>query len=77
MTVALSRRYDDPRVAEMIAAAIEVDNPSQVEVRTVAESLEICVIAPSAASARATLEDLMACIQAAERTVGSGRGPPT
>ncbi len=76
MTVSLARRYDDPHVAELVAAAIGADNPGHVEVGTAAGSIKIRVVAPSAASARATLEDLMACVQAAEGTVGVGRARP-
>ena len=76
MTVTLARRYDDPRAAGQVATAIGADNPNHIHVRVARGAIEIRVAAPSAASARATLEDLMACVQAAERTIGLGRVRP-
>jgi hypothetical protein len=48
--------------------AVRADNPSFVSVETEGSDIEIRLTANSAASARATLEDLLACLCAAERT---------
>jgi len=47
---------------------VRVDNPSFVSVEANGNSIEIRLTASSAASARATLEDLLACLRAAEKT---------
>ncbi|MGP8078336.1 MAG: hypothetical protein ACLQD8_06990 [Thermoplasmata archaeon] len=51
------------------------DTPSYVDLRAVGRALEIRLTARSAASARATLEDLFACLKAAERAIVLARSP--
>lgn len=48
--------------------ALRADNPSFVSVEADGSEIEIRLSATSAASARATLEDLLSCLRAAERT---------
>lgn len=73
MTVELERRYERAEAAHQVAAALAADNPAHVEVHADDEGhLRIRVVARSAASARATLEDLLACVQVAERAIGAG-----
>ena len=47
---------------------MRADNPSFVTVEAHGSEIEIRLTASSAASARTTLEDLLACLRAAERT---------
>lgn len=56
--------------------AVRADNPDFVSVEVLGNEIEIRLTADSAASARATLDDLLACLRAAERTVGDRTGPP-
>lgn len=63
--------------ADRLRAAVAADNPSFVEVAVEGSALVVRVRAPSAQSARATLDDLLACLGAAERSAArSGSGPP-
>jgi hypothetical protein len=55
---------------------LAADNPSFVQVRANGPVLEIRVSACPASSARATLEDLMACLQAAEQARRAGASEP-
>lgn len=71
MTVVVRRRCRDPREAEALRAAVVADNPSYVGVTAENHDLIVRLTAPSAASARTTLEDLLACLKAAERTAGA------
>ena len=48
--------------------AVRADNPAYVTVVADGSDIEVRLTARSAASARATLEDLLACVRAAERT---------
>lgn len=75
MTVVVRRRCRDPREAEALRRAVAADNPSYVTVTTEGSELRVRLTAPSAASARTTLEDLMACLKAAERTAGAASSP--
>jgi hypothetical protein len=69
VTVALRRPYASSEVARRIAAALGADNPAFVRVRVEGSALAIELTVPSPGSARATLDDLLACLQAAERAV--------
>ena len=69
MTVRLERRYDSANQAERLRAALAADDPEFLRSGTDGPTLWITVEAPSAASARTTLEDAIACLQAAERTL--------
>jgi len=55
---------------------VRVDNPPFVSVETQGNDIEVRLTATSAASARATLEDLLACLRAAERTATDGAVAP-
>ena len=69
----LRREYDRPETAERIVAALAVDNPHHLAVEVRGREVHIRLTTGSASSARATLEDLLACLQVAERTVGVPR----
>ena len=58
------------REAESIARALAADRPAFLGTTVDGATLRIHLDAPSAESARATLEDLLACLAAAERTIG-------
>ncbi len=55
---------------------MRADNPSFVSVEVDGRDIEIRLTASSAASARSTLEDLLACLRAAERTATEGAVTP-
>lgn len=69
MTVVVRRRCADPAEATALRMAVAVDNPSYVAMEVEGSELVVRLSATSASSARATLEDLLACLKAAERTV--------
>ncbi len=69
MTVTVLRSCPSRAVAERLAAAVAADNPPYVKVSVEGNALTIRLTARSAASARATLDDLLACLTAAERAV--------
>jgi len=52
---------------------LRADTPEFVSVTAVGNAVEVRLTARSAASARATLEDLLACLRAAERTAAADR----
>ncbi len=58
--------------AERLRRALAVDTPEFVTLAVEGTDLTLRTSAPSARSVRATLEDLIACLQAAERAL-----PPT
>jgi len=68
--------FPDATTAQRIVDALRADNPSFVEVEAQGNSIEIRLSAASAASARTTLEDLLACLRAAERTALDGAVAP-
>jgi uncharacterized protein with PIN domain len=74
VTVVVRRTCRDRREAETLRAAVVADNPPYVTVTAEGHELVVRLTAPSAASARTTLEDLLACLKVAERTV-SAAGP--
>ena len=76
MTVVVHRRCADATEASALRTAVAADNPPYVHVSAEGSDLEIRLSAKSAASARVTLEDLLACLQAAERTLRTEREPP-
>lgn len=67
MTAVVRRACASPREAERLRAAVAADNPSFVRVEVEGSELVIRLTADSAGSARATLDDLLACLGAAER----------
>ncbi|HYA54375.1 MAG TPA: KEOPS complex subunit Pcc1 [Thermoplasmata archaeon] len=68
LTVRLRGAFPDATTARRVADAVRADNPSFVTIAVDGSELEVRLTATSAASARATLEDLLACLRAAERT---------
>lgn len=70
MRVELRRACRSPGAARILRDAIAVDTPGFVTLRVRGSDLIVHVTADSAESARATLEDLLACLKAAERTAG-------
>ncbi|MGA7477131.1 MAG: KEOPS complex subunit Pcc1 [Thermoplasmata archaeon] len=68
--------FPDPTTARRIMEAVQADNPTFVSIETDGSDIEIRLTATSAASARATLEDLLACLRAAERTAADGTVTP-
>jgi putative intracellular protease/amidase len=73
VTVRAERAYPDATMADHVARAIAADNPAYVHVERKGSTLKICWTAPTPRSARATGEDLFACIRAAELTLRSAR----
>lgn len=69
MSAVVRRACAGPREAEHLRAAVAADNPPYVRAEVEGNDLVVRVVAPSAASARASLEDLLACLGAAERAM--------
>jgi hypothetical protein len=67
--VVVHRTYASAEVAEQVRRAVAADDPSYVHGSVVGATLEYRLEAPHAASARATLDDLLACVNAAERSL--------
>ena len=67
MTAVLRRSCATPAEAHRLRGAVAADNPAFVRVEVEGADLIVRVTAESAESARATLEDLLACLSAAER----------
>lgn len=65
----VERSCRTPAEARALRDAVAVDTPPFVRLRCRGRTLRIELRARSAASARATLDDLLACLRAAERTV--------
>lgn len=76
MTVRLLGRFGSARSAARVAAALSADDPGYVKVRVRGATLDVTIRASSAASARATVDDLLACVRAAERSLAVGSGRP-
>lgn len=64
----LRRRCASPAEARRLAAAVEADHPDGLVWRVRGPAIEFEFSAVSAESARATGDDLLACLSAAERT---------
>jgi hypothetical protein len=73
--VTLRRSYGSAREAETMRAALSADQGAFVRAKRAGRTLTFRVLAEAPASARATLEDLLACLAAAERTAGLTVGP--
>jgi len=69
VTVTVRHACPSRTVAERLAAALRADNPDFVHVAVDGPELTLRVTARSAGSARATLDDLLACLRVAERAV--------
>ncbi len=70
MTVVVRRRCRSPAAARALREAVQADTPDFVRLLVRGSTLTIRLEAASAASARATLDDLLACLGAAERATG-------
>ena len=64
----LRRRYGSSAEARRMAAVLEADRPEHLVSRVRGRVLEFEFTAPTPESARATSDDLLACLSAAERT---------
>ena len=73
MSVRLRRRCADRASAEALRRTVLADDPAFVSVAVEGSDLVVSASARSAASLRETLEDLLACLGAAERTLGLAR----
>ncbi|HTT26395.1 MAG TPA: KEOPS complex subunit Pcc1 [Thermoplasmata archaeon] len=73
----LRRTYPTADVAERIRRALAPDEPAGLTSRVASATLILELVAPSAASARATLEDLLPCVATAERSQGITTAAPT
>jgi len=73
VTVTARREYPDATMAEQVARAIGTDHPPYVQAERHGSTLELRWSGPTAASVRATAEDLFAGIRAAEQTLRSAR----
>lgn len=70
MTVRVERRYGAAETARRLKQALEADQDRRVEARQEGDLLTFTVRADDPGSVRATVEDLLACLGAAERTLG-------
>ncbi|HEV2317677.1 MAG TPA: KEOPS complex subunit Pcc1 [Thermoplasmata archaeon] len=77
MTVRLERTYASADAAQRLEKALRADAPPNLVAQVEGATLRFVLTSPTAASARATLEDLLACLAAAEKTLelGSTRPP--
>jgi transcription factor Pcc1 len=71
VSVTVRRRCRSPGAARSLRDAVSADTPEFVRLELDGSSLVVRLTAPSAASARATLDDLLACLAAAERATGT------
>lgn len=72
MSAVVRRACASPTEAARLRAAVVADNPDYARADVEGATLVLRIAAPSAASARATLEDLLACLGAAERAAAPG-----
>jgi hypothetical protein len=63
--------------ARALRDAVAADTPTFVRLAVRGAALEIQLRAPSAASARATVDDLLACLKTAEALLAGARRPAT
>jgi hypothetical protein len=75
VSVVLRRRCGSAGEAERLRAAVAADNPPFVRVEVLGDELVVTVPPASAASVRSTVDDLLACLGAAERAAGGS--PPS
>lgn len=73
MIVELRRTWSSPEIAARIAQAVAADNPEYVRATAEGATLVLRVRSTSAASARASVDDLLACVRAAEQSVALGQ----
>ena len=73
MIVELRRTWPSAEVATRIARAVTADNPEYVEARAQGAELVLRVRSTSAASARASVDDLLACVRTAEEALAMAK----
>lgn len=66
----LRRAYPSARVAAQLRAAITVDGGDGLTIGLRGPTLTMRLVSTEPATARATLDDLLACLGAAERAAG-------
>jgi hypothetical protein len=66
----LRRAYPSAEIAERVRRALAPDEPKNLTSRVDGDRLILELTSPSASSARATMEDLLPCVAAAERAQG-------
>ncbi|MCI4368159.1 MAG: hypothetical protein L3K09_01155 [Thermoplasmata archaeon] len=70
MTVHLERSYATEKAAHALVSALAADQPDYVRAKATGCVVRIEVAGATASSVRATLDDLLSCLVAAERTLG-------
>ncbi len=73
MSAHLRRRCADPASADALRRAVLADNPDFVSVTVEGSDLVVAASADSPSSLRETIEDLLACLGAAEKALGLAR----
>jgi transcription factor Pcc1 len=68
LTVLLTRRYPTPALAEAVVEAVAPDDAGFVTATREGDRVTFRVVSNEPRSARATLDDLLAGVAAAERT---------
>jgi hypothetical protein len=68
VTVEIERQYPSAALAERIVRSLAADQPEFVQAERNGATVRFRIAEGSPQSLRATLEDLLACVQAAERT---------
>jgi hypothetical protein len=76
VTVVVRRACADAEDARRLERAIAVDNPAHVEATVEGSTLVLRVAPSTAASVRATLDDLLRGVAAAEGAARSGKPRP-
>jgi hypothetical protein len=76
VTVVVRHTCGSPTEAERLRRAVEADNPEHVRVTVEGSELVVRVDPGPAASARATLDDLLACLAVAEQAGVQGTDAP-
>ena len=78
--VSITLRYGEERAARSVAEALSPDNldaPQGIRVKSLASGNNIIAVVEGERSLEtivSTIEDLLSCVQAAERAIGSIRG---
>ncbi len=67
------RTYATPEIAARLVRALEADRPSFVRAVVNGSEVAFTLTGPTARSVRATADDLLACLAAAENATGIGR----
>jgi hypothetical protein len=75
VTVVVRRACASPAEADRLRRAVAADNPEHVRVSVDGSELIVHVTPGRATSVRATLDDLLACLAAAERSGTVGADP--